>query len=294
MFDYYNYMRKLLIAHQGKSQTQANTNKVYKICISQSFTGLCNQLWSVISGIIISIKEGARVLLIDKFLLNVHTKLYCSIDKILCLPSMNVFLQKYNLEIADGMHIGEGNMTGLKVLVLGWEVIQDPLNNEIKKELFQSIRFTPSIVYPALKFVNESQNNLTNLKKGTINVIHLRIEQDWLDHVSSHRKLRVSPAVVYNEIVDKYIVLIRRHIQTDETTFILTGSSNNKVIDYLRNNHYAFFVFPKITPYREMNAAMDMVIGKQCNNVFIGCGGSSFSDILSHRITGANVQKYLC
>jgi hypothetical protein len=27
--------------------------------------------------------------------------------------------------------------------------------------------------------------------------------------------------------------------------------------------------------------------------VFIGCGGSSFSDILSHRITGANVQKYL-
>ena len=55
-----------------------------------------------------------------------------------------------------------------------------------------------------------------------------------------------------------------------------------------------YFLFPKITPYREMNAAMDMVIGKQCNNVFIGCGGSSFSDILLHRITGDNIQKYLC
>ena len=281
-------MRKLLIAHQGKSQTQANTNKVYKIVISQSFTGLCNQLWSVISGIIICIKDGVRVLLIDKFLLNVHTKLYCSIDKILCLPSMNIFLQKYNLEIADG---SEGNMPGLKVLLLGWEVIQDPLNTDIKKELFQSIRFTPSIVAPALKFVNDSQNNL---KKGTINVIHLRIEQDWLDHVSSGRNPRVSPVVVYNEIVDKYIKVIEKNIQKDDLTFILTGSPNNKVIDYLRNNQYTYFLFPKITLYREMNAAMDMVIGKQCNNVFIGCGGSSFSDILLHRITGVNIQKYLC
>jgi hypothetical protein len=52
-------------------------------------------------------------------------------------------------------------------------------------------------------------------------------------------------------------------------------------------------LFPKITPYREINAAMDMVIGKQCNNVFIGCGASSFSDILKYRITGDNVQTYL-
>lgn len=284
-------MHKLLIAHQGNSQTQANTNKVYKIIISQSFTGLCNQLWSVISGIIISIKEGKRLLLIDKFLLNVHTKSYCSIDKILCLPSMNIFLQKYNLEIADGAHISEVNMPGLKVLQLGWEVIQDPLNTAIKKELFQSIRFTPSIVAPALKFVNDSQNNL---KKSTINVIHLRIEQDWLDHVSSVRSPRVSPMVVYNEIANNYIKAIQKYIQKDESTFILTGSPNNKVIDYLRNNQYTYFLFPKITPYREMNAAMDMVIGKQCNNVFIGCGGSSFSDILKYRITGDNIQQYLC
>jgi hypothetical protein len=201
---------------------------------------------------------------------------------------MNIFLQKYNLEIADG---SEGNMPGLKVLLLGWEVIQDPLNTDIKKELFQSIRFTPSIVAPALKFVNDSQNNL---KKGTINVIHLRIEQDWLDHVSSGRNPRVSPAVIANEIANNYIKVIEKNIQKDDLTFILTGSQNNKVIDYLRNNQYTYFLFPKITLYREMNAAMDMVIGKQCNNVFIGCGGSSFSDILLHRITGVNIQKYLC
>ena len=284
-------MHKLLMVRQSTPQPQAITNEVYKISISQSFTGLCNQLWSVISGIIICIKEGKRLLLIDKFLLNVHTKTYCSIDKILCLPSMNIFLQKYNLEIADGMHISERNMTGLKVLVLGWDVIQDPVNNDLKKELFQSIRFTPSIVSPALKFVNDIKNNL---KKGTINVIHLRIEQDWLNHVSSGRNPRVSPAVVYKEIAAKYIKVIQQYIQKDELTFILTGSSNNQVIDYLRNNKYKFFLFPKITPYREMNAAMDMVIGKQCNNVFIGCGGSSFSDILLHRITGDNIQKYLC
>jgi len=284
-------MNKLLLTYKTP-KIQAITNSVvYKIIISQDFTGLCNQLWSVISGIIICIKDRVRRLLIDKFLLNVHTSTYCSIDKILCLPSMNIFLQKYNLEIADGEHINKRNTPGLKVLQLGWEVIQDPVNNNLKKELFQSIRFVASIVDPALKFVND---NLNNRKKGTINVIHLRIEQDWLDHVSSGRKPRVSPYVIYNEIADKYINLIRQHIQTDDKTFILTGSSNNIVTDYLRNNQYTYFLFPKITPHREMNAAMDMVIGKTCNNVFIGCGGSSFSDILLHRITGDNVQKYLC
>jgi hypothetical protein len=125
-------------------------------------------------------------------------------------------------------------------------------------------------------------------------VVHLRIEQDWLNHVSSSRNPRVSPAVVYNEIADKYINFIQKYIQRGELTFILTGSSNNKVMDYLRNNQYTYFLFPKITHNREMNAAMDMVIGKICNNVFIGCGGSSFSDILLHRITGDNIRKYLC
>jgi len=205
---------------------------------------------------------------------------------------MNIFLQKYNIVLVDGEHINERNTPGLKVLLVGREVIQDPANNDLKTELFQSIRFTPSIVSPALKFVNDSRQ--VHRKKGTINVIHLRIEQDWLDHVSSGRKPRVSPDVVYKQIADKYIDLIRRHIQTDDLTFILTGSSNNMVTDYLRDNQYTYFLFPKITPYREMNAAMDMVIGKQCNNVFIGCGGSSFSDILLHRITGVNIQKYLC
>jgi hypothetical protein len=283
-------MHKLLNTYKH-AKKKIKIENSYKIIISQDFTGLCNQLWSVISGIIICIKDGKRVLLIDKFLLNVHTNSYCSIGKILCLPSMNIFLQKYNIVLVDGTHINERNTPGLKVLRLGWEVIQDPVNNAIKTELFQSIRFVPSIVAPALKFVNDSQNNQ---KKSTINVIHLRIEQDWLDHVSSGRKPRVSSAVIANEIANNYIDMICRYIQKDESTFILTGSPNNKVINYLRNNQYTYFLFPKITPYREVNAAMDMVIGKQCNNVFIGCGGSSFSDILKYRITGDKIQIHLC
>jgi hypothetical protein len=123
-------------------------------------------------------------------------------------------------------------------------------------------------------------------------VVHLRIEQDWLDHVSCGRKPRVSSALVYNEIVDKYINFIQRYIQKDELTFLLTGSLNNRVIDYLRTNKYTYFLFPKITHYREINAAMDMVIGQQCNNVVIVCGASSFSEILKYRITGNNVQTY--
>ena len=274
------------------AQNHINVNEAYKIVISRNYTGLCNQLWSVISGIIVSIKHGKRMLIIDKFLANVHTKVYCSIDKILCLPAMNAFLQKYNLTLVNGAHINHKNTPGLKMLQLGWgwEIIHDPANENIKKELYQSIRFTPSIVSPALKFVNDIENRR---KKGTINVVHLRIESDWLDHVALYSVPRVSQLYAYHDIGNKYIDLIQRHIQKDELTFILTGSLNNRVIDYLRTNKYTYFLFPKITPYREINAAMDMVIGKQCNNVFIGCGASSFSEILKYRITGNNVQIYL-
>ena len=271
---------------------QISVNDAYKIVISRNYTGLCNQLWSIISGIIVSIKHGKRMLIIDKFLANVHTKVYCSIDTILCLPAMNTFLQKYNLALVDGAHINHKNTPGLKMLQLGWgwEIIHDPANENIKKELYQSIRFTPSIVYPALKFANDIVNRR---KKGTINVVHLRIEPDWLDHVALYSVPRVSQEFAYNDIANKYIDLICRYIQKDELTFILTGSLNNKVITYLRENKYMYFLFPKITHYREINAAMDMVIGKQCNNVFIGCGASSFSEILKYRITGDNVQTYL-
>ena len=149
----------------------------------------------------------------------------------------------------------------------------------------------PVIVSPVFKFVNDI---LSNNKKGTINVIHLRIETDWITHVSSNRTLRASPESVYREIADNYIKLIQKYIDKEDTTFILTGSTSNKVISYLRDNKYSCFLFPKITCYREMNAAMDMVIGKQCNNVFIGCGGSSFSDILKHRMVGENIRQYFC
>jgi len=274
------------------ARNQINVNDAYKIVISRNYTGLCNQLWSIISGIIVSIKHGKRMLIIDKFLANVHTKVYCSIDTILCLPSMNTFLQKYNLTLVNGSHINHKNTPGLKMLQLGWgwEIIHDPANDNIKRELYQSIRFTPSIVSPALKFVNDIENRR---KKSTINVVHLRIEPDWLHHVALYSVPRVSQEFAYHDISNKYIDLIQRYIQKDELTFILTGSLNNRVIDYLRTNKYTYFLFPKITHYREINAAMDMVIGKQCNNVFIGCGASSFSEILKYRITGNNVQTYL-
>ena len=283
-------MNKLLLAYNTPKK-QIRFENSYKINIAHKHGGLCNQLWTLVIGLIVCIKQGISVLYVGNFLLDIHTRSYCPIGMILSLPAMNDLLTKYNIRIEDGSRINERNTPGLNVLLLGWEILYEPANIDLKIELFQLIRFSQSIFTPALKFVNDIQNNL---KKGTINVIHLRIEQDWLDHVSSGRNPRVSPAVIANEIANNYIKVIEKNIQKDDLTFILTGSPNNKVIDYLRNNQYTYFLFPKITPYREMNAAMDMVIGKQCNNVFIGCGGSSFSDILLHRITGINIQKYLC
>ena len=197
-----------------KSQQDMYPHSAYKIVISQDFTGLCNQLWSVISGIITCIKEEKHVLLIDKFLLNVHTKSYCPISHILNLPSMNIYLQKYNLTLVDYDQLNTRKMSNVKTLVsFDWKVIQDPDNTSLRNELYQNIRFVPSVVYPPLNFIS---GILNRIKKSTINVIHLRIEQDWLDHVSSCRKPRISSNVVYNEIATNYIGLIQKYILPNE------------------------------------------------------------------------------
>ena len=49
------------------------------------------------------------------------------------------------------------------------------------------------------------------------------------------------------------------------------------------NEYNIMFIDKKFSgnqPGRELNAIIDLIIGRYCNNVFIGCGGSTFSELL--------------
>jgi hypothetical protein len=132
----------------------------------------------------------------------------------------------------------------------------------------------------ASNFISEKINNNDSNKK--INVIHLRLEDDGINHWSNQNKM--NPLVFKQQLVLKYIELIKNNIQKEDITFILSGDTNNDVVQFMKENEYnIMFIDKKFNidqPSRELNAIVDIIIGRYCNNVFIGCDGSTFSELL--------------
>jgi hypothetical protein len=127
--------------------------------------------------------------------------------------------------------------------------------------------------------VNKENNRNENVK---INCIHLRLEDDAVEHWAKENKL---PPVQFKTIIEyMYIEKIKEHILKYEKTIVLSYDYNNRVIDFLRENNYTFFLTPKMDTFREIAAAYDMEIGRYCNNVYILVYDSSFSYTLLFRM----------
>jgi hypothetical protein len=113
-------------------------------------------------------------------------------------------------------------------------------------------------------------------ENSIVNVIHLRLEQDAIDCWSYDN--RISREEFKNKLSETYIDLIKKTIHKEETTILLTYEYHNEVMDYLKNNQYQYFVLEKRKKAnREINAIIDLLNSKHCNNVFIGVTKSTFS-----------------
>jgi len=133
--------------------------------------------------------------------------------------------------------------------------------------------------------------------KDKINVLHLRIENDAINHWSKQNKM--SPTFFQTYIEDKYINLIQKHVLQTDANIILTYSENNRVIDYLKNNNYKYYISDKNPDVgREVNAISDLLISEKCNNIFIGgfniekLNGSTFSYCIIQKMN-PSVKKIL-
>jgi len=260
--------------------------------------GLCNQLLSLVSGIIHCIKQKYKLLIVDKFLTEINSNTYCSISYVFDLKLMNNYLKKYNLYIVDGF-----NINSRAFRPISWDVITlaKEYNNRILlsfiDEIYKNIYFQEKFIKYSNKFINE---NITDINNKSVNVIHLRIEDDALKHWSSINYMTV---IEFKQmLINKYINLINEYIKKDDITIILSGEINNKVVDYMKKYNYnVIFVDKKFDTRektRELNAIIDLMIGKYCNNVFIGCGGSTFSELLHKKIndtntSGSTIKKYM-
>jgi hypothetical protein len=328
-------------------------SSIYFLQLSHPHTGLCNQFNSLLSTICHCINHE-KIIVIDKFLQEIHTNHYLPISDIINLEETNLFLEKYNIALIDGnftnnltiinatygnhnvytdvttivntflhdntftinKYVNLNSIFGdnlpnvskhLKIHFLlndhnhfkmvfnenngfllndinidfsnknyiqgqSWALIDSPSFISITTYIYKNLVFNHSINCISNHFIQTL--NITDTTN--VNIIHLRLEDDALAFWSIPNKL--STTDFYKKLTEIYIHLITTHINKTDKTIILTYNTDNEVINYLKHNNYEFFIHDKIkNNNREVNALIDMINAKHCNNVFIAVGGSSFS-----------------
>ena len=275
----------------------SGSNAYFLKLARENNNGLCNQLLSLVSAILFCIRTKKELLVVDKFLTEINTNSYCSISQVFNLIEINNYLNKYKLKIVDGFTI---NIDAYRPI--SWDVITlAKKHNNVRllafiDEIYSNIYFSKYLMtyvsnFNPLKFIqsDDVSSDETNTETNTdisinkrINVIHLRVENDAIEHWSKQNNM--NKKVFRQLLVNKYIDLIKNNIQKEDRTLILTGDLNNEVVQFMKENEYnIMFINKKFNsdqPTRELNAIVDLIIGRYCNNVFIGCDGSTFSELL--------------
>jgi hypothetical protein len=245
-------------------------------------SGLTNQIFALITSIIIAICEKESIVVFDHFLDDFSKEDYTIISHIIDLEQMNIYLfDKYGIVLIDRHNIdsrivSENIMNEINKTVK-YNHIVGSVNN-INKDLFENIlmniRFHTDFVEKADSFIQKLGSKKTN-------IIHLRLEDDAITHWSKINDMSEDEFRCLLE--NKYIELIKQHLDKNDETIILSSSSKNGVIDFLEQEGYSYKFTEKHFAGREKNAIIDLLISKRCNNIFIGnfnpvkLNGSSFS-----------------
>lgn len=333
--------------------------------ISQEWTGLCNQLLTFLGTLTKTVDEkSCKIIVVDKFLNEIHKPSYSSISDVLDLPDLNYYLLQngYNVYIADGTRttdfrimnanygtgdtnvdvtneiiarffsneelkiersfnlneaFGDPCLGEKKRLEIVFHLHKDPFilyfnefSGSLKEDVYISFkekeyRFLPYWSYlkesqydiftngicKSLKF-NESLHRVSNdfIKNvvqiddsDEINVIHLRLEDDAIRHWSVLNNM--DELSFKNKIVEIYKTFIERSISKSSKSIILTYSTDNDVINYLKTNDYKYYICEKnLQIGREINAVVDLINSKSCNSTFIGVKSSTFTEIIEKMI----------
>lgn len=181
-------------------------------------------------------------------------------------------MRPYNITIVDGLAISAAIPTKF-INPPPWAYLTK--REDIFNLLVNNLCFSSN-------FTNIADNFTKNIPPDTrINVLHLRLENDGIQHWSKMNKM--SPDIFSSNLINKYTNLIETYFDKNDVIIILSYDLNNKVIEYLKSNNYNFIFREKNKKKqeREIDAIIDLLIGRKCNNVFIGAGGSTFSHILS-------------
>ena len=157
--------------------------------------------------------------------------------------------------------------------------------DELFFNILRNINFNTNIINKSKEIYNElilNKNININTHSNIFNVIHLRIEDDAIEHYS--KIVNLEKELYKNKLIQKYIGIIEKYLNKNDNNLILSYSTNNLVIDYLKENNYNFIINKNKETNRELSAILDLLLGEFCNNYYICIFESSFSYTLLSRI----------
>lgn len=254
---------------------QLDNFDAYYVDIALNKGGLCNQLYPLVHAIAVCIKRKKNRLFVGNFRLEAYMKNKCKASIVFDFEKMNTYFKnKYNLYLEDQNSIKffKGRIFPIK------ETIGNHIPNVVSPlgiDIIQNIYFRNEIIWPANRCLNAI---IKDDDKAKINLIHMRTEEDAIKHWSQMNGM--SNREFEKVLSNSYINLIKKHINKDTPTIIVSGTKNNSVLNFLQLNGYRYFLCKKTSPYREVNAIFDLHLAKSCNNIFIGAGGSTFTQTI--------------
>lgn len=145
-------------------------------------------------------------------------------------------------------------------------------------DILRNLTFHENLLNKANNYV---ANNIDTSKK--VNTIHLRLENDAIVHWAKENNYD-DLALYKKNVENKYIELIDKYINKDETTILICYDYNNAVVEHMEKNNYIWIKTPKMDSNRDVSAIIDMLIGQYCNKSYIFVYESSFSFTLLTRI----------
>lgn len=191
------------------------------------------------------------------------------------------------LDFKDYTHVGTNYNPDVWLSLTS--IDQFPQHRSLFNHFLKNIVFKP-------RFYELSRLFIERLPPKKINILHLRNEIDAIDFWGS---INCMSSDEYRErLENKYIALIQKYISLNSVTVLATMNTNNRVIDFMRENGYEYvFMDKSLVKGRDLNAIVDYIVSGSCTGVFIGnvnphnFHGSTFSYGILNLLNDKDVKK---
>jgi hypothetical protein len=154
-----------------------------------------------------------------------------------------------------------------------WNKLFDINNIEYTYFILNNFKFNKTICDIAHKFMS-----INNINYSKLNVIHICLENVLIDAFADINNVNTNMYAM--QITKKYIEIIKNDLDKTTPVFVIGNYINNDIINYLDCNGFNYIIRKHQSDVIDYEYAIDLEIALKCNNIFIGCEESSFSQFI--------------